>query len=93
MAVYLSPVLQIGVRAGGRSYRIDLGYPQLRLGIEADGRGVHESPEAVLADRWRQNALRNAKWSLLRFTWSDVIHRPWYVVDTVREALAERGAA
>jgi hypothetical protein len=27
------PVLQIEVTAGGRSYRIDLGYPQLRLGI------------------------------------------------------------
>jgi very-short-patch-repair endonuclease len=70
-----------------------LATPSYDSAFEADGRGVHESPEAVFADRWRQNALRNAKWSLLRFTWSDVIHRPWYIVDTVREALAECGAA
>jgi very-short-patch-repair endonuclease len=81
--------LQITVSCGGFSYRIDLGFPELRLGIEADGRAVHGSADAVLNDRRRQNALLAAGWLILRFTWDDVVDRPAYVVSVVRQAIAE----
>jgi very-short-patch-repair endonuclease len=87
-----APELQVRVTHAGVTYRIDLGYPSVRLGIEADGRGVHGTPEAVLEDRRRQNALQLEGWFLLRFTWDDVARRPWYVVATVRAALAKRSS-
>ncbi|WP_307813941.1 hypothetical protein [Micromonospora luteifusca] len=53
---------------------------------EADGRGPHAVPEAVFADRRRQNRLVNAGWTVLRFTWSDTL-RPDYIPWTVRQAM------
>lgn len=57
----------------GRRYRIDLGWPSAGVGAEADGRAVHGRPEALYADRTRQNALlaANPGLVLLRFTWAD----------------------
>ncbi|MDX6212578.1 MAG: hypothetical protein QOF82_1665 [Frankiales bacterium] len=86
----LGPVtLHIQVSCGGFPYRIDLGYPALRLGIEADGRAVHGSADAVLNDRRRQSALLAAGWLILRFTWDDVVDRPDYVVSAVRQAISQ----
>ncbi|WDZ86156.1 type IV toxin-antitoxin system AbiEi family antitoxin domain-containing protein [Micromonospora cathayae] len=64
----------------------DLGWRARRVLAEADGRGPHAAPEAVFADRRRQNRLVNAGWTVLRFTWQDTLH-PAYVPDTVRQAL------
>jgi hypothetical protein len=86
------PDLQMELRLGGTTYRIDLGWRRWRLGIEGDGR-VHEDPDAVFADRYRQNLMQNARWLLLRFTWKDLTQRPWYIVETVRDALRAQGAA
>ncbi|MDQ2722233.1 MAG: hypothetical protein M3Y19_02855 [Actinomycetota bacterium] len=66
---------------------LDLGYREAKLGIEFDGRAVHERPEALLADRWRQNSVLGLGWRLLRFTWFDVVRRPNWMVDCVRRAL------
>lgn len=85
-----TPELQISVTVGRFSYRIDLGWSRWRIGIELDGRAFHGSAEAVLEDRRRQNALLTAGWLILRFTWDDLVHRPWQVLATIREALAAR---
>ncbi|HSV65186.1 MAG TPA: DUF559 domain-containing protein [Mycobacteriales bacterium] len=82
------PQVSIVDRRGREIYRIDLGYRERRLGIEADGRTVHELPQAVFRDRSRQNALVQRGWVLLRFTWYDAVQRPAYVVRTVSQALA-----
>ena len=40
--------------------------------VEFDGRSVHERPEALLADRHRQNVMQSrARATLLRFAWED----------------------
>ncbi|MEV7329818.1 type IV toxin-antitoxin system AbiEi family antitoxin domain-containing protein [Micromonospora sp. NPDC093244] len=65
----------------------DLGWRVHRIIAEADGRGPHGVPEAVFADRRRQNRLVNAGWTVLRFTWSDTL-RPDYIPWTVRQAIA-----
>ena len=89
----LGPVdLQIEVVIDGRTFRIDLGFPVVKVGIEGDGRAYHSGPEAVLNDRWRQNALLNDGWLILRFTWYDLLSRPHYIVESVRRALANRAA-
>ncbi|MEV6816239.1 DUF559 domain-containing protein [Micromonospora sp. NPDC051296] len=64
----------------------DLGWRRARLIAEADGGGPHAAPEALFADRQRQNRLVNAGWTVLRFTWADTL-RPDYIPFTVRQAL------
>ncbi|MFF0149703.1 hypothetical protein [Micromonospora sp. NPDC005203] len=65
----------------------DLGWRSPRVIAEADGRDAHATPEALFADRRRQNRLINAGWTILRFTWRDTLH-PDYIPHTVREAIA-----
>ncbi|GAB2863376.1 DUF559 domain-containing protein [Lentzea nigeriaca] len=72
--------------------RLDGAYPDLRLGLEFDGASVHDSPRAVYKDSRRQNRLLHLGWTLLRFTWWDVMHDPQGFVASVRRAL-ERQAS
>jgi very-short-patch-repair endonuclease len=39
-------------------------------------------------DRRRQNALVNAQWAVLRYTWHDLVGRPDCVVHEIRVALS-----
>ncbi|MGK5737544.1 type IV toxin-antitoxin system AbiEi family antitoxin domain-containing protein [Micromonospora sp. URMC 103] len=83
--------LQLEVRDGD-GYLLgvgDLGWRAPRVIAEADGRDAHGSPEAVFADRRRQNRLVNAGWTVLRFTWADTV-RPDYIPWTVRQAISAR---
>ena len=89
-----APEVQLSIvdGAGREIFRLDLAYLAHRVALEADGREVHETPPAVLRDRWRQNDLANRGWTVLRFTWHDVTARPGYVVSVVRAALRARAA-
>ena len=68
--------------------RLDGAYPDRRLGLEFDGQGVHGAVRAIFHDRWRQNRLLALGWTLLRFTWWDVVHDPKGFVAAVRAALS-----
>lgn len=82
-------VFQHVVRAGGRFVaRIDFAYPHLRLAIEVDGFGPHSSPRAFQSDIDRQNALVALGWTVIRFTWHDVVRRPAKVAEAIRSTLA-----
>lgn len=71
----------------GRRSRIDFAYPHLRLAIEVDGWAKFSSPEGAQAMLARQNALVAAGWTVLRFTWADVVRRPGHVARLIRDAL------
>lgn len=87
------PVAQYEVLDGDELVaRLDGAYPELRLGMEFDGATVHGTPRAVFKDRRRQNRLLHLGWTLLRFTWWDVVHDPQGFVASVRRAL-ERQAS
>ncbi len=61
------------------------------LVAEADGRSVHELPEALLHDRRRQNAfLAGAGVSIVRFTWADC-RTPSYIPGILRPLLHSGG--
>ncbi len=61
------------------------------LVVEADGRSVHELPEALLHDRRRQNAfLSGAQARILRFTWADTVHAG-YIPGVLRPLLDQAG--
>lgn len=83
---------QFLVRLAGRAFRLDVAFPALRLAIEVDGRVWHSDIERFQADRTRQNALVAAGWTVLRFTWTDLVDQPDIVVQTIRQVLAELAA-
>jgi very-short-patch-repair endonuclease len=56
--------------------RVDFAYPALMIAIEVDGFGVHGTPEATSADFVRQNRLVGLGWTVLRFTWRQVVKQP-----------------
>ena len=62
------PAQQHTVRIGGRTFRIDLAYPVLKLAIELDGWEFHNSRTAFDDDRARANLLVAHGWTVVRFT-------------------------
>jgi very-short-patch-repair endonuclease len=85
-----APTVQLQVRLGQLSFRADLGYEEARLLIEADGRDYHSEWRAVGRDLARQNALMNAGWRVLRFTWTQILFQPELVINAIRQALQAR---
>jgi hypothetical protein len=82
------PAAQHEVFDGGELVaRLDAAYPDCQLGIEFDGVAVHGALRALCRDRQRQNRLLHVGWTLLRFTWWDVVHDPAGFVATVRRGL------
>lgn len=79
------PLMGVGV--------LDVAFPDVRLAIEVDGRAWHCSGDRFQHDRTRQNALVARGWTVLRFTWADLVDRPGHVVATVRATLRRLTAA
>lgn len=79
--------------AGRFVARVDAAYPELLIAIEVDGFSAHSSPDAFQRDRTRQNRLVALGWTVLRFTWADVVQRPAEVAQTIRTALEQQSAA
>jgi very-short-patch-repair endonuclease len=78
----------VPVRLEGRLYFLDIAFDKLKLAIEIDGR-LHETDSGIFeADRWRQNALMQDGWTVLRFTWAMLSEHPDTFVSAVRQAIA-----
>ena len=69
--------------------RVDFVYLRARLIVEADGFEFHSARADYRKDRRRANAYCRGDWSLLRFTWEDVVTDPGYVLEAVRYELAK----
>jgi very-short-patch-repair endonuclease len=86
-------LIRAGIRGWVSDYSVsgvgvlDFAFPDLRLAIEVDGRAWHSSSERFQSDRLRQNALVAAGWTILRFTWDDIVNRPDDAVATIRATL------
>jgi hypothetical protein len=72
----------------GVTYHPDLADPLRALAIEANSWGFHAGKAEHDADCVRYNALVVAGWTVLRFTWEQVMFSPDVVVRTVRGAMA-----
>jgi very-short-patch-repair endonuclease len=83
---------QFEIEIGERTYFIDFAYPDVKLAIEVDGYEQHSSPRAMQRDLERQNDLVAAGWTVLRFTWRDVVRRPSDVARRIREQLSALAA-
>ncbi|HUQ39282.1 MAG TPA: type IV toxin-antitoxin system AbiEi family antitoxin domain-containing protein [Acidimicrobiales bacterium] len=87
------PVFQHEVRTRtGRRMFIDFAFPDLMLAIEVDGHATHSTPRQLQSDLTRQNDLVGLGWTVLRFTWGDVTHRPDYVAATILRHLGTQAA-
>lgn len=68
-------------------YVIDFAFPGHMVAVEIDGFGFHRDAATFQRDRTKRNALVAAGWTVLNFTWSDLIDRPTVVADRVAQAL------
>lgn len=69
-------VPQLSVRLADREYRLDYAFLSSggRLCIEFDGHSFHErTPEQASRDRARDRQLQIAGWTVLRYTYSEVV--------------------
>lgn len=68
----------------------DVLFPATRLVLEVDGAAYH-GPDRFQRDRTRQNRLVAAGYTVLRFTWRDLVDRPASVAAQIRATLARLG--
>jgi hypothetical protein len=85
------PVLQFPVSRGAEFLgRCDFAYPQLKIAIEVLGWKWHFGKRQWELDLRRRTHLVAAGWIVLEFTWDDVVKRPRYVIETIRDAIKQR---
>jgi very-short-patch-repair endonuclease len=66
----------------------DLAFIESRLAIEIDGWAFHIDGDRFQRDRTKQNDLAAIGWTVLRFTWADIVQRPRDTVARVRRQLS-----
>ncbi|WP_109506021.1 DUF559 domain-containing protein [Nocardioides speluncae] len=79
---------QVVVRVADRIVQPDLLDRGRRLVIEADSWEFHTGKDAFERDCWRYNALVLDGWTVLRFTWRQVMLDPDYVLACLRQLAA-----
>lgn len=82
------PLSQHRVRdeAGKILARVDFAFPDQKIAIELDGAAYHNDMESFQKDRVRQNSLVLMGWTVLRFTFWDLLAED-RVADTIHAAL------
>jgi very-short-patch-repair endonuclease len=80
---------QLEIRSEGRLLaRVDLGHRSLRIVIECESFAHHGDRQALRRDCRRYTALASLGWSVLRFSWEDVMFDPTWVATAVRLTIA-----
>jgi hypothetical protein len=74
--------------AGGVSYEADFLWREHKLIAETDGRDVHTTRKAFEHDRLRDPRLTLAGYTVVRFTWRQVVNEPRSVAEALRSLLA-----
>jgi very-short-patch-repair endonuclease len=78
---------QVVVRDEAFSARLDLGHRKLMLGLEAEGFEHHSTRRQLVKDCRREVNLTIRGWTLLRFSWEDVMYDQDWVVAAVEQAV------
>lgn len=86
------PELQHWVPTPGGRYRIDVAYPDFRVGIEGKSRAHHLTDQAFEADPVRDANLAIAGWIIIHVTWAQLQDDPGGVVRRVCRALESRAS-
>ena len=84
---------QYDVRQNGRSRRVDFAIigQRKKIALELDGFTYHAEGQVTQSEfsdhLERQNELVQDGWTVLRFSWQDVVERPSYCIDQIRRSL------
>lgn len=62
------PELQFPIETPGETFFVDFAWPQFRVVGEADGLVKYQKPEALHAEKLRQEAIENCGWIVVRWT-------------------------
>jgi len=82
------PLMQAVIRRAGRFLaRVDFLWPEAMLIVEVDGLSKYGEPGELQREKARQNLLVAEGYTVLRFTWADVVHRQDAVVRQIAAAL------
>lgn len=73
----------------GQQYRLDGAFPQIKLGIEADGEIWHNNPQKIQSDRERDITISQQGWTILRFKDSEIIKQPQDVAMVIKQAIQQ----
>jgi very-short-patch-repair endonuclease len=68
-------------------YKVDVGFPKVKVAIEVDGLAFHSDADVFVADRQRQNIITLLGWKVLRFTWLDLTEYPQRVLAEIKYAI------
>lgn len=78
--------VDFAIEAGGVPWAPKL----VRIVVECDGHEFHEkTKEQAQRDKARDRALQRAGWVVLRYTGSEIFHRPWDVMADIRRTIDE----
>ena len=78
------PIQQHRVRLRGKTFKLDLAYPDRRAGFEIDSWAYHGFRSPFTDDRTRRNLLELAGWQIYQFTDS---HSEAHILDVVGSVL------
>lgn len=82
------PQLEVATPDGPR--RLDLGWPQHRIGLEYDSIAWHTGLHAAARDNARHNHLATEGWTIFYATALDVLHQPELFTDPIKRAINHR---
>jgi very-short-patch-repair endonuclease len=68
-------------------YVVDFVFADAKVAIEIDGLAHHSGPDEFQNDRVRQNRITLLGWTVLRFTWIDLVEQPERVIAELQRAI------
>lgn len=74
------------VGADGVTYWADQAWPDLGVLGECDGMLKYTDPDTLRAEKIRQEALEQAGWIVVRWTWEEIVRRPHVVAARLQAA-------
>lgn len=81
------PIPQAVVRGHSRQqWRVDFLFGDRVIG-ECDGAVKYDDPRTLWKEKKRQEDLERAGYIVVRWTWEEIVHRPWEVIERIILAL------
>jgi very-short-patch-repair endonuclease len=65
------------------NFQLDGAFPAMKLGVEADSKTFHASPDIIAKDRQRDMSLAAQGWTILRFTEEELEQQPSEVLSVI----------
>jgi len=87
LAALPAPVPQLVIRdeKGRFVARVDFAFVAARVVVELDGFAFHRDRDSYRTDRAKANELARLGWRLVRLTWEDIVLRPDWVIELLRD--------